>query len=358
MELPPTTSPVQQRTSTCLQTFENLLSTRNLAEDDRVVVVDADARFRLWASNVGTDRLVKDAWSADSGLKEAPEIAIRLVEVLDEVQQILSEVKAIATGARPDASLVQDDEQLDDADTTGKATTELHELLLSISDSLDSLFKILTLIRKATHRDPYAIAARATHHPFLEGEDIRHVGERYPKIINTGQEWLQRRLGRAITLRRQFLWYCREQASRSSHAPESVLSTPPLVVPQQHGDPAESPLIAPSRPTLAPTKASANSQRVSALNLVDLVPSGGSDARSQATSFAPTRLVDSNGQEKLGLPKLEISCLHGRFLKCPYCKGVFQAKKQQDWKYVVIGSFPIIYPLHCRDRRGRINVYS
>ena len=51
----------------------------------------------------------------------------------------------------------------------------------------------------------------------MDGFDIGHVREKYPKLGHPGSRWLVRRLGRAITLRRQFLRYCREHQDALGH---------------------------------------------------------------------------------------------------------------------------------------------
>lgn len=72
------------------------------------------------------------------------------------------------------------------------------------------------IIRNAMPRDRYIKAQSSTREPFLECFDIAHVGHKFPKIESEGREWLKRRLGKAISQRRQYLRYCREHHDKFS----------------------------------------------------------------------------------------------------------------------------------------------
>ncbi|GAB7360744.1 hypothetical protein MBLNU230_g0618t1 [Neophaeotheca triangularis] len=148
-----TPSPIQERTSKILQKTHQLVHNADLHISDRALAVDADTRFRLWAGNIGAYHPISDPRSADARLKDSPEVVNRLVEVLNELCEIQTEAQDIMNGARPDGSLVPDEQRPGAESSPNEDTTELHELLLSITDLLQSLFKISILIRKATHRD-------------------------------------------------------------------------------------------------------------------------------------------------------------------------------------------------------------
>ncbi len=87
--------------------------------------------------------------------------------------------------------------------------SEVQELLASASDTTTSLFKLSIFVRHATPRDRYAKAAGTL--PAFEEMlelDTSHVASKFPRIgRNPEMNWLQKRLGRAITLRRQYLNY-------------------------------------------------------------------------------------------------------------------------------------------------------
>lgn len=162
----------------------------------------------LWASNLGSLHPGIDRRSADYRLREAPEVIERIVELLDELTEINSDILEIVSGGRTNREISESDDDFESSD-------ELSELNLSVNDIITSLFKVSMLVKKATTRDRYAKAASAKEAAFLAEFDIRHVADKYPKLRT--QPWLLERLGNAITQRRQFLRYCRNHKHRIAH---------------------------------------------------------------------------------------------------------------------------------------------
>jgi hypothetical protein len=182
---------------------------------------DGRSRYHIWASNLGALHPGTDRRSADYRLREAPEVVERIVELLDELTEINSDILEIMSGERTNRQMSEsDDDDLGSSD-------ELSELSLSVGDIITSLFKVSMLVKKATTRDRYAKAASAKEDAFLAEFDIRHVADKYPKIRT--KPWLLERLGRAITQRRQFLRYCRNHKHRIAHVSVSFLVTEIIV---------------------------------------------------------------------------------------------------------------------------------
>lgn len=169
---------------------------------------DNYGRYKIWASNLGSMHAVTDRRSADYRLREAPEVIDRVVELLEELTEINSEILEILSDERTNREISEPKDDLGSSD-------ELSELHLSVGDILTSLFKVSMLVKRATKRDRYAKAASAKGDPFLAEFDIRHIADKYPKIRM--QPWLLERLGEAITQRRQFLRYCRNHKNRIAH---------------------------------------------------------------------------------------------------------------------------------------------
>jgi hypothetical protein len=151
--------------------------------------------------------------SAEYRLREAPEVVERIVELLDELAEINNDIFEIVSGSRTNRQISESEDDLESSD-------ELSELTLSVGDIITSLFKVSMLVQKATTRDRYAKAASAKDAAFLAEFDIRHVADKYPKL--RAQPWLLKRLGHAITQRRQFLRYCRNHKNRIAHVSISV----------------------------------------------------------------------------------------------------------------------------------------
>lgn len=191
----------------CLASFDRIDQISVATIPNQVAVEDGRSRYRIWASNLGSMHPETDRRSADYRLREAPEVITRILELLDELTEMNTEISEILSGERANRQI-----SLEDADSDQDELSELH---LSVGDIITSLFKVSMLVKKATKRDRYAKAASAKVDPFLEEFDIRHVADKYPMV--RAQPWLLKRLGKAITQRRQYLRYCRDHKNRIAH---------------------------------------------------------------------------------------------------------------------------------------------
>jgi hypothetical protein len=88
--------------------------------------------------------------------------------------------------------------------------SDIQELLGATSDTITSLFRLSIVIRNATPRDRY-VQATGTLPAFddMLKLDTNHVASKFPRIgRDEDMKWLEERLGYAITMRRQYLYYC------------------------------------------------------------------------------------------------------------------------------------------------------
>lgn len=185
---------------------------------------DSQSRFRIWMSNLGATLSKEDRRSADYRLRDAPEVGDRIVELLEELTELNHEVLEIVSAVRPNRKLADYGSEEECPSEMNTAQDELSDLHLTIGDTITSLMKVSTLIRKATKRDRYARAADAKGDPFIPDYDIRHVEDKWPKLQS--QPWLSDRLGRAITQRRQYLRYCRNHRNRMAYVSVPYISPP------------------------------------------------------------------------------------------------------------------------------------
>lgn len=91
-------SPIATRTQAILEAFEEL---QKLSSDHARDARDADtlngdlddrlSRFRLWAGNLGAYHPKEDARSLDSRLRDAPEVAERILELLSELLDLFQD---------------------------------------------------------------------------------------------------------------------------------------------------------------------------------------------------------------------------------------------------------------------------
>lgn len=167
--------------------------------------------------------------------------------------------------------------------------------------------------------------------PFDPWFDICHVGQKFPLILE--REWLQKRLGKAITQRRQFLRYCKQHRDQLAADTETsggvdqdndndARSKPGGLFTQQiqgSGNVAKSILALTTASTLLPARLEETEQL-------------SEDALSQTSHGSPTG--DDDNPEGLRVPPAPEEASGGRHFECPYCCGIQSVKGRRSWKYV------------------------
>lgn len=218
-------------------------------------------------------------------------------------------------------------------------TSEIHEIFMSIEDSINSLFRLSIIIRNNTNRDRYAKAtAAAVSTPFDDFYDRNHVQEKFPLLMNDGKEWLSQRLGRAITLRRQYLRYCREHHAKTSkeheqevvpmRAPENPFYFEPVLAAPVHDVPTIGAMSDWSKPisTLAPTQAS-----TLVLTTADILEEEELEDLQSQTSYATSHDEDTSSS-KLHVVALEDVSKGAKHFECPYCWQIQAITAPKAWR--------------------------
>lgn len=319
--LPSPPSPIKDATSRCLESFKSILDTTPAASLSKVE--DNLSRFRIWAGNLGAYHGLPNRACADSRLRDAPEVKNRILELLNELSETNHELSAILDNAEADDESAEDDD-----------FDPIEDLCLSASDSITSLLKVSTLLRKATSRDRYAQALASKHDalpPEYSAFDHRHVAEKFPKVQR--EQWLCDRLAHAITMRRRFVRYAQRHQKRIAHDPTEAPVVQPMHLRAQLA-PSHSQKSGSAPNTMATTALSTAAstlypQKIAEMDL-DRLEVDDDDNMSQATSFiSEASPNDEYTSEVIALDKL--AKYHEPF-ECPYCHGMVQFRNQRAWK--------------------------
>ncbi|KAJ8133330.1 hypothetical protein O1611_g298 [Lasiodiplodia mahajangana] len=219
---------------------------------------------------------------------------------------------------------------------------ESQDILDVITDCIQALLRISILIRKVTPRDRFARALQSGN-SFMDQFDINYVAQRYNKLDKTGSEWLCERLGRAITKRRQFIWYSREHSGRLIGMSGNYKERRPYVL-SNDGDEGMSfditlgtqvrssvgtklsGSIAP--PTQASTKASTIDIAMLQQIREDEVNKEDTGSLISASSFLQSESEDS----RLHLPSLEEMKKGNSVFECPFCRGLQTFTQESAWR--------------------------
>lgn len=329
----------------CVNLFNELSHLPGATPSVQTSLNDHLGRFRIWAGNIGAFQENPLPSSLDYRLREAPKVAEQIRDLLDDLCETLRDLRPILCGNQSNRAgelshvkskyIVSCHEGSDTASISSdqsEPVSELEELLKSCGDTITTLFKISVLIRSATSRDRCAKAATAQGEPFEPHFDVDHVGHKYPRIRRS--EWLEKRLGKAITQRRQYLRYCRDHRERTgaekrfteadNHTPrDNRMTTHDRKDSSTRAGKSPTQSMGPS--TLAITTAS--TLNVAALEVLD----EGSDEAQSQISYA-TSMGEDNSGDYLRVPPIPEDANSGLLFECPYCWTVQTIKSRRAWK--------------------------
>ena len=354
--VPPQIAP---KAHACFGRFNELC--RLLTESDRSarpILVDQLGRFKIWAGNIGAFQELPTPSSLDYRLSEAPKVALQVAKLLDDLDKTLQEgikstdlsqillisvVLSIISGDRPNRVSSSIDAGTDYGVSTGNVdetasvssdqsqpSSELEELLWCLGDTVTSLFRISVFIQRVTSRDRHAKITKAQGEPFDAQFDIDHVGGKFPLLRKT--DWLEQRMGKAITQRRQYLRYCRQQHDKLHTQPKSTNTFEDATENQkrpagtkERGERSSQAAKSQSQSIKAPSTHAVATVFTSRINDLDSLKDLSDEAHSETSSVTSTNEHHNSG--KFRLPSLPEEAV-----ECPYCVDPQLIKNRQAWK--------------------------
>ena len=87
-----TSNTIADATHRCLASFDAISHVSVTHVPGSLPIEDGRSRYDIWASNLGSLHPGTDRRSADYRLREAPEVVERIVELLEELTEINSEI--------------------------------------------------------------------------------------------------------------------------------------------------------------------------------------------------------------------------------------------------------------------------
>ena len=296
----------------CLKSFNEFLERISYIQKRNVegLVVgaweDELGRLRMWAANIGAHQTGQS--SLDFRLRDASHIREQIIKLLQGLLRRLHEARDV----------LADDEDSDDKEIIGVSLdeedpkTEIEELQQSVATNINCLFQMSMLVRKPAQHDVYLGSKRADVAAF-EPFDYNHVREKYPEADDA----LVKRLGNAITRRRQYLKYRERHAAKLKQGISNV-------DPGGHdiSNVHESGTInLDTKSILSDTIATDFQNRN--IEFEDNV----SDTGFSQTSYAPTLLSGGN----VAIPPPPKNSLGGVPFECPYCFFVITIDGTRSW---------------------------
>jgi hypothetical protein len=197
------------------------------------------------------------------------------------------------------------------------------ELYLSIQEAIASLFRLSMIIRKKPEKDEYVKAA--SRYQIDPTSDIVHVADKYPNTKKGELSWLIRRLGVAITWRRQYLLFRKEHQERmlqwhkiKAGADGNTIwsgTKASTYLPDERAAISESDLEDPIKLILE------------------------SSHKRERTEYADSSKGKDGAMEFLRTPPLPMTpdgarAQYGAHFECPYCRRLQIVHDKNEWKYV------------------------
>ncbi|KAK7418603.1 hypothetical protein QQZ08_011187 [Neonectria magnoliae] len=233
-----------------------------------------------------------------SGLEWLKDSAIRVGEII--------------TGKRPNRSApagADADVSKDSLESAAERTTELEQLLDILHSSISHLFSLSILIRRLRPKGRLPIVDSLDS--LDSSADVTYVEDKFPKARQL--PWLARRMGDAISRRRELIRYRQQHRAKISKAPEEF--TNPNVDTETIATSYKEDDTVPFSPNNEPDVAS---------------------VYTSATSFT-TNTMDSEGTG-LNIPDLSDMVLdgvqlnYGEPIECPYCRTIQNVGNRYEWK--------------------------
>ncbi|EUC35521.1 hypothetical protein COCCADRAFT_24592 [Bipolaris zeicola 26-R-13] len=254
-------------------------------------------RFSLFVGNIGALHRPESPMSIESRLQGANDVLTHIWGLLDDLKEVIGDLLDIVLGEREEMVSVADETK----DECGRGISEVNELQEEISETVTRLFRVSTLIRRATPTDMFAKALSRNRYHFNDQFDISH--DHREKLADPLSH--------------------HEKSGGSAYKPQipnikqSLGSKPTL-------DRESLPSFFTKATTIAAEKLAPQ------LNVAD--ESDPDDARSYTTI---SRSIDSDHESSTNvrIPKLDsLRTDRGKEFECPFCFRIKKFKIERMWK--------------------------
>ncbi|KAH7239363.1 hypothetical protein BKA59DRAFT_558702 [Fusarium tricinctum] len=266
---------------------------------------DEQSRFMVWSRNVGAHRSGHS--SLDHRLRDASNIRDHIIQILCDLIELLGDTKEIlerkaAPNHQQQLSL---DILIDDSDDEGfplaglSVASELSQILLSIAESIDCLFRLSVTINNHFPHD-HLKDASSTDCSHFESYDIKYVRKRF----STASDVITERLGKANSRRRQYFKYRELRRNKLASGQDDI---------DDH------------------TAEITDGPSSQGLSLTDFFPSELQEADAEPTTPSTSYAMSDTIPGQQHVPALPEGARDGSF-ECPFCFLMISAPSEGLWK--------------------------
>ncbi|KAK5663802.1 hypothetical protein OQA88_5 [Cercophora sp. LCS_1] len=316
---------IADHVSSCLGAFNTLLQTIQQQviggrEEDPLnsisaaKVSDQQARFKIWAGNIGAHRTGRS--SLDYRLRDASHLHSQTTRLLESLARLIGDATSICSGETvpwdqqdiEGSSFEFSDVEEDFSDLMQDDETELSQITSNVADMIDCLFRLTVSIRNPAPHDRFSKRSRVDLSHY-ERFDVAYVRDFIPALPVAQAE----RLGKAITRRREYLAYRQSHHQKLSRGLEDGEDT-------ADDQTAAASTVASSLPPWP----KAPDAKPTDLGVID------EDQASETGGTETTVNSDLATGDRPRIPPLPSDAYKGPFV-CPFCNDMIVATSTKAW---------------------------
>ncbi|KAF4998394.1 hypothetical protein FDECE_11821 [Fusarium decemcellulare] len=284
-------------------TKESTTALYNVLEFEQIKSLEGECgRFIRWSKNIGAHKVGTS--SLEYRLRDASQIRAQVIRLLDHIKRLLQDAVGITVGEKIPWDQLDDDESSSDEEEMPNEfpSSEMDQIIQHTADTVQNLLHLSVSMRNpAPHKRFIACQSIDTSH--YEPYDTRHVRAKFP----TADPELTQRLGKAISVRRQYFKYRENHNAKLASGLDGEGAT-------------DGSTVASSLPKHLKDKAGNGESSLA-------FEENSSDLGSQ-TSYA----TSVRGEGKLSVPPLLKEAEEGHPFECPYCYMMIVVSSHHVWK--------------------------
>ncbi|KAJ6178157.1 hypothetical protein N7519_008618 [Penicillium mononematosum] len=291
---------ISELLQSCLAQFLSLINSGALSDHIEEVPLqewtDELGRLRVWAANIGAHQTRQS--SLDYRLRDASHIKSQIVRLLEQFQELLTDLKDVLEEESDDEAEDDKSEGLGDSDSEN--ATEIQEIHQVLVETINQLYQMSMIIRKPAQHDRLVGTKRLDSEPFQFWAK-QHAANKYPNADPLAID----RISSAMARQRAILKYRErhhaklsqgidsESDSKSAILSETVVTDAFKEIPGQFSDRA-------------------------------------SDAGVSETSYGGTLLEGTNADAPK-IPPIPKNGMEQRPFECPYCFYIITVRDRRAW---------------------------
>ncbi|KAJ5194428.1 hypothetical protein N7491_001766 [Penicillium cf. griseofulvum] len=284
----------------CLTQFLSLINSGALSDHTEEVPLqdwtDELGRLRVWAANIGAHQTRQS--SLDYRLRDASHIRSQIVRLLEQFQELLTDLKEVfeeQSDDEPDDDMFEGFE-----DSESEDSTEIQEIHQGLVETINQLYQMSMIIRKPAQHDRLVGTKKLDSEPF-EFWTKQHISNKYPNADALAID----RISSAMARQRAILKYRERHHAKlgqgidsesdgcSAMLSETVVTDVFKEIPGQFNDMA-------------------------------------SDAGVSETSYGGT-LLEGTGADAPKIPPIPKNGMDQRPFECPYCFYIITVRDRRAW---------------------------